>query len=369
MSIRSCFERTHLITGKGVENIKMTHSAQDKQLTAPATPSRRISRLLVRIALGSLVVVLVLLFAGAAYQAIATWQDVRAFPPPGHLVDAGGYRLHLTVMGEANGKPTVVLEHGGSGLSSQWGWVQPEVAAVTRVVAYDRPGLGWSEAPPEQLDGHEVAQVLHRTLENAGIEGPYVLVGHSLGALLVRTFAEQYPEETVGLVLVDPRGVTFEGIFSEAELQEGEQAITILPWLQRLGILRLTGGLSAQAEGLPAQQYHEAVARASTVHHAEGLSAEWHYGVSAAQWLQERNGAAPQQPLIVLSAGQEDESFAGQARQTLTAQHAALVAASPQGEHRLVADAGHIDIVTHHEHAQAVTTAILELVESAQLTR
>jgi pimeloyl-ACP methyl ester carboxylesterase len=114
--------------------------------------SRPLLRLLARIALGSLVVVLVLLFAGVAYQAIATWQDVRAFPPPGQLVGAGGDRLHLNVMGGANGKPTVVLEHGGSGLSSQWGWVQSEVAAATRVVAYDRPGLGWSEAPPEQLD-------------------------------------------------------------------------------------------------------------------------------------------------------------------------------------------------------------------------
>ncbi len=93
-----------------------------------------------------------LLAAGLAYQAIATEVDERRYPPPGERVDVGGYRMHLNVAGQDERGPTVILDAGSQSASFQWGWVQPEVAEGVRLVAYDRPGNGWSEAPPGPLD-------------------------------------------------------------------------------------------------------------------------------------------------------------------------------------------------------------------------
>src|SRR5439155_3464994 len=106
---------------------------------------------------------------------------------------------------EGHGSPTVVLDAGSPDSSSAWRWVQPALARVTRVCAYDRAGIGRSApAPAEQ---HRTAQTqvsdLHELLGKAHIPGPYVVVGHSWGGMLARLFAHDYPRDTAGAVLVD----------------------------------------------------------------------------------------------------------------------------------------------------------------------
>ena len=117
------------------------------------------------------------------------------------LVDVGGRQLYLTCQGE--GSPTVVMEAGGRGNSGSWQLVQPEVAQFTRVCAYDRAGNGYSESAPVLDTAQTISDELHSLLANARIDGPYVLVGHSLGGILVRVFASRYLDEVVGMVLVD----------------------------------------------------------------------------------------------------------------------------------------------------------------------
>ena len=117
------------------------------------------------------------------------------------LVDVGDHQLYLTCQGE--GSPTVVMESGGRGHSGGWDLVQPSVASFTRVCAYDRAGTGRSESVPPQGTAQAIADDLHSLLKNAGIDGPYVLVGHSLGGILVRVFANTYLDEVAGMVLVD----------------------------------------------------------------------------------------------------------------------------------------------------------------------
>jgi pimeloyl-ACP methyl ester carboxylesterase len=123
------------------------------------------------------------------------------YPPPGQMVEVGGYRLHINCQGE--GSLTVVIEAAGGDSSLSWDQVQQEVAKFTRVCTYDRAGLGWSERSPKSRTAQTVVQELHSLLTNAGIEGPYVLVGHSIGGLYVRLYAHRYPDEVVGMVLVD----------------------------------------------------------------------------------------------------------------------------------------------------------------------
>jgi pimeloyl-ACP methyl ester carboxylesterase len=121
--------------------------------------------------------------------------------PPGKLVDIGGYRLHLNCTGK-NG-PTVVLIPGGGDFSFDWGLVQPEASHFARVCSFDFAGSAWSDPGPTPRTMRQDAFELHALLKAAKIKGPYVLVGHSLGGLLTRVYADTYPSEVAGIVLVD----------------------------------------------------------------------------------------------------------------------------------------------------------------------
>jgi pimeloyl-ACP methyl ester carboxylesterase len=118
--------------------------------------------------------------------------------PLGKLVDVGGYRVHLYCTG--TGSPTVVIV--GAGYSFDWGLVQSEIEKSTQVCSYDHSGIGWSDDGPKDSCALRADEV-HAALKNAGIKAPYVLVGHSLGALVARIYAGKYPEEVAGLVFVD----------------------------------------------------------------------------------------------------------------------------------------------------------------------
>ena len=125
-------------------------------------------------------------------------------PAPGRLVDVGGWRIHLNCTGDnKRNSPTVVLESGSGDFSFDWSLVQPGVSRFTRVCSYDRAGNAWSDLGPRPRTMKQVAYELHTALSKAGIQAPYVLVGQSVGGLLVRTFASQYLKEVAGMVLVD----------------------------------------------------------------------------------------------------------------------------------------------------------------------
>src|SRR5215204_410662 len=166
-----------------------------------STTSRRIMRWIWMALLGLVVVLLALAVAGAIYQAIATERAERAYPAPGEMVDVGGYTLHINCVGQ--GSPTVLLDAGSGGFSAHWVRVQRQVSDTTRVCAYDRAGMGWSEMGPDPRDAKQITSELHTLLGKAGIEGPYVLVGHSLGGMYMQTYANRYPDEVAGVGLVD----------------------------------------------------------------------------------------------------------------------------------------------------------------------
>jgi pimeloyl-ACP methyl ester carboxylesterase len=148
------------------------------------------------------VLIAFLIVCGIAYQALTERTDAVRFPAPGRLVDVGGHQLHLYELG--SGSPAVVLESGISASSLNWRTVQLKVAKFARVCSYDRAGLGWSDLCSQPYTPASLAAQLHSLLHAAAVPTPYILVGHSFGGLIVRAFATQYPDETAGLVLVDP---------------------------------------------------------------------------------------------------------------------------------------------------------------------
>ena len=145
---------------------------------------------------------LIVLLLGAVYEAVGTRRDRKRFPPPGRLVDVGGHRLHVLELG--SGSLTVVLEAGLMSTVQSWSNLQRDLAQSYRVVSYDRAGLGWSELGPTPRTADRIVDELHTLLHRAAIPPPYILVGHSFGGLTMPLFAARFPEETAGMVLVDP---------------------------------------------------------------------------------------------------------------------------------------------------------------------
>ena len=168
---------------------------------------------------------------GATYQWTATRRDLARTPAPGRLVDIGGHRLHIWCSG--SGTPSVILETGLGGSSADWGFVQPEVAGFTQVCSYDRAGMGYSDPGPSPRTTRRMTYELAQLLDRAGIAGPVVLVGASIGGLVVRVFASERPERVAALVLVDAS--------HEDQDADVPRVAPFVPLLSSLGIFRLLG--------------------------------------------------------------------------------------------------------------------------------
>jgi pimeloyl-ACP methyl ester carboxylesterase len=148
--------------------------------------------------------------------AAAMAEDQRLLPysEPGERVDIGGRRINLHCMG--SGGPTVILLAGLSSWSPVWYKTQPVIAQRTRVCSFDRAGYGFSDPPPRPQILSDVVDDLHRALEGGAISGPFVLLGHSLGGVEARLYAERWPMEVVGMIL-DDTSPAAEGLINEEQ--------------------------------------------------------------------------------------------------------------------------------------------------------
>jgi pimeloyl-ACP methyl ester carboxylesterase len=327
----------------------------------PQPPRGRVRVWFKRIVLGLLAAALLLLLAGALYQAVATAADMRTYPAPGQLVDAGGFRLHLYCLGEqAPGAPTVILENGLGATSATWARVQPEVARSARVCAYDRAGAGWSDPSRAPRDAQAMAGELHSLLQAAGIPGPYVLVGWSFGGLVVRVFAGQYPDEVAGLVLVDsshPDQWT-RSAASQARYEMLGRLYAAAPFLARIGVVRLMG-LFGPDSGLPAPYGQALNASLAAAKDMDTQAAEF----AAFPRTSAQVHASPVRgdlPLYVLTATKHD-TLPGE-EQDWQAMQSELALLSTNSVHQVVAGANHADFWRDPQTVKVTAAAILQLV-------
>ena len=283
-------------------------------------------------------------------------------PPLGKLYDVGGGR-RLMLHHAGTGTPAVVIEAGAGAFGLDYLNMFELCAKRTTCVLYDRAGSGWSDPGPRSRSAREIVTDLHNTLGKAFVEGPYLLVGHSLGGLLVRAFAQNFPHDVVGLVLIDPSA---EGIPLP---EEGSEAV-VLEMLEKLrrnpDIMReWYPTLFAEWEKLPAQVRDPLIARHMDPDHAmSGLR-----DMLNARRIQEEvtNGPAlPNLPVTVLTGmqidpmpGSSDEDKHAFNKIKLEA-HAAFVSSVPHGEHRVLHDAGHL---LYTQRPEVVVDAVFDILD------
>jgi len=310
-----------------------------------------------KVLLWLVVALLVLAVVGAIYQAIATELDERAYPPPGKLVDVGGHSLHINCIGQ--GSPTVILEAANLGMSAHWIRVQQQVAQTTRVCAYDRAGLGWSERGPQPRDARQISSELHTLLAKAAdTEGPYVLVGHSYGGLYTRMYAARYSEEVAGVVLVDSsHPEQFTRSPEERAIYEQTRRLgTVLPLLTRLGVIRLSNYFPAHPDLPPHQRAQIEAFNSSTQQVATTVE---EFRATPQTTAQVRSaGSLGDKPLAVITAGEQSPGWLEMQDE--------LAALSSDSIHHVVEGATHESLLYDKHDSQVTSAAILEVVEAVR---
>lgn len=298
-----------------------------------------------------------LLLAGAlallVYQKVATIVDDCRYQPPGKLLDVGGHRLHLYSTGE--GGPTVVLDAGLSGTSLGWALVQAEASKFTRVCSYDRAGYAWSEESRSKRVSSNLAEELHALLHKGNIPAPYILVGHSFGGCNALMFASRYPEETLGVILVDS--------VHESMLQEtSPQGILDHPMFQRLlsitGYKRLRGPsavIKQMFQPLPEKIRRMYVAQMNKTSYTNTVLREMESLRESLAELRESKVHLQEKPLIVITAGKFSN---GEEALLWNQQQRALLAKSNQAKQIIAENSDHM--INHHEPA-VIVDAIQEI--------
>jgi pimeloyl-ACP methyl ester carboxylesterase len=332
---------------------------QTEQHSQETQPKRGLGSRIRRGLVWTIAGLLALAVTGAIYQAIATQIDQRTYPPPGEMVSVGTHSLHINCVGQ--GSPTVILEAANLGMSAHWVRVQQQLAQTTRVCAYDRAGLGWSERGPEPRDARQVSSELHTLLEGASTEGPYVLVGHSYGGLYARMYAARYSEEVAGVVLVDsshPEQFT-RSPEGRQMYEQTNRLGAVLPLLTRLGVIRLTNFYPAHPD-LPPQQRAQIEAFNSSTQQVGTTAKEFRATLETSAQVRSTQSLV-ETPLAVISASEQSPGWLEMQDE--------LAALSSNSVHRVVEGATHESLLYDKRDAQVTSAAIDQVVEAVRTDR
>lgn len=162
-----------------------------------------------------MVLILIFLTSGSIWQHNMNRYEKDEYVPPGKLISVNNHKMHILADGE--GSPTVILTT-GSGTPcayTDYYYIQKEISKNVRTISYDRPGYGWSEPTSMASTINEQVMELRELLFKAGEKPPYILVGHSLSSLEVVHYAQLFPEEIVGIVLIDGGNPTYYAAYNE----------------------------------------------------------------------------------------------------------------------------------------------------------
>jgi pimeloyl-ACP methyl ester carboxylesterase len=317
-----------------------------------------------RILLWICAILFVLAITGMIYQTAATEDDQRRYPPPGVLVNVDGYKMHIHCMGE--GRPTILLDHAGGGSSADWSLIQPKLAERTRVCAYDRAGYGWSDYNPAPRTLEKQVEELNSLLEGANEKGPYIFVGHSYGARVARVFTATYPEEVLGIVLMDA-GFLYDDPRYPAEITSGytseKSMIRSARRLAPLGLVRLLQPILVNDPtfDLPADAQLASTSFAATSRYWLSLDAQMEALPIVFQEERQVTSLGDIPLLVLVSTEPKDTGH-----QIWRQANIDMVALSTNGRHQIVEGATHFSLVYRQKDAQTCADGILEVLDAVQ---
>jgi pimeloyl-ACP methyl ester carboxylesterase len=319
-------------------------------------PSRSIKTKLVRF----LALVSAAALLGVGFEQVGRYLDRRAYPQIGQSFDVGGRSLNISCLGTGN--PTVLLESDFAVAGYSWLTTQREIERFANVCWYDRAGYGWSDPGPFPNHSDSVARDLHNLLAAAHISPPYVLVGHGMGAFHVRVYNGLYPDDTSGMVLVDPMNEdTTIQVHNHNEALRPAM-IEFAKTLGFLGLLRLIApspGVTPN-HGWTQAEWNTAIAMAWQPRSAVAHIHEPPLWISGE--LARTAGDLRHLPLIVLSGERHASLFRGQNVQLELDRHKALSRRSTRGRHTIVANSGYWNPYKRSEPVvDAVRYVVLEL--------
>lgn len=260
------------------------------------------------------------------------------FKPRGEFVDIGGRKLRIVCAGPAGAQPLVVMEAGAFGLAADFGALQDKLAAKgIRSCAYDRAGMGWSDPGPAPRDSRAIVADLEALLAARGEAGPFVMLGHSMAGLHLRTFAARNPQRIAGLVLVD--AATPE-MLPSANHQKFVKAFVTLSntasVLASLGAFKpLTG--TADRIGLPAGAAAEKKRAFALGRHNRTAAAEVRLWNATGRQAGDTPPYRPEWPVAVIVAGRRGE--------TVDSPRAAPAKQARSGQFAVVSQAGHASVL------------------------
>lgn len=202
---------------------------------------RRVLRFLAKsskwLLIGIAGLVAVAILAGNAFRIYGQRQFDRRFPAPGRFVELDTHRMHLHCVGE--GAPTAILDAGASQFSTAWSAVLERAAPITRVCAFDRSGMGWSEPGPGPVTAASRLADLEALLRASDEQPPYILVGWSLGGALAWLYAQGHMDEIAGLITVDGAlraSADINNAFSSISEEEAKAQQIVLQTIRGLGL-------------------------------------------------------------------------------------------------------------------------------------
>lgn len=303
-----------------------------------------------------LIVIILLLIIGSIWQAIMVHLENRESVHPGDLINISGHDMHIFSKGA--GSPSVVFTVGSGTPNSytDYYFIQEEISKYTRTITYDRPGYGWSESTtiPRTID--EQVKDLHQLLEKAGEKPPYILVGHSLSSLEVIRYAQVFPEEVSGIVLIDGGNPEYYSNYNQSiaiafnYFLEGARRCGIVRALGSIGILTPMVGESTRYKGLPKElaeidrrQFYKNLGSAKNRSEIKNMNANANKVIEG--------GNIGDIPLIILTSGGEKAWESSQRE---------LKAWSNNSKQEIVEGAGHY---IHWDKPDIVTNRIKELVQ------
>ncbi len=178
---------------------------------------------------------LAVLVSGILYQRISIYLNANRYARVGELIDVGTSTMHVYTGGQ--GDITFVLS-ANIGAISPYASLSPlhqELSKMGKVVVYDKPGYGWSDFTKAPRDLDTLTAEIHTALTQSQQTTPYILVAHSLGSLEALRYAQRYPEEVAGILLIDGASPSFCKTYNNIMIAES----FLLNLSRQLGLLRL----------------------------------------------------------------------------------------------------------------------------------